>query len=72
VVISSAKSAEMHETKGTEMAPLPRLKLAPGDSTNFAPGGRHVMVFDLRKTVKAGDPLASSWCWKMAAGWSAR
>jgi copper(I)-binding protein len=57
VVISSAKSAEMHETKGTEMAPLPRLKLAPGDSTNFAPGGRHVMVFDLRKTVKAGDSI---------------
>ncbi|WP_206240308.1 copper chaperone PCu(A)C [Novosphingobium terrae] len=57
VVISSAKTAEMHETKGTEMAPLPRLKLDPGDSTNFAPGGRHVMVFGLRKTVKAGDSI---------------
>lgn len=57
VVISGAKSAEMHETKGTEMAPLPRLKLDPGDSTEFKPGGRHVMVFDLRKTVKAGDSV---------------
>jgi copper(I)-binding protein len=57
VVITAAKTAEMHETKGTEMAPLPRLKLDPGDSTNFAPGGRHVMVFGLRKTVKAGDSV---------------
>lgn len=57
VVISSAKTAEMHETRGTEMAPLPRLKLDPGDSTDFKPGGRHVMVFGLRKSVKAGDSI---------------
>ncbi len=57
VVLTAAKTAEMHETKGTEMAPLPRLKLDPGDSADFAPGGRHVMIFGLRKTVKAGDSV---------------
>ncbi|WP_157098647.1 copper chaperone PCu(A)C [Novosphingobium rosa] len=57
IVLPSAKTAEMHETKGTAMAPLPRLKLDPGDSADFAPGGRHVMVFGLRKSVKVGDTL---------------
>ncbi|HWU01318.1 MAG TPA: copper chaperone PCu(A)C [Novosphingobium sp.] len=57
VAIAGAKSAEMHETKGGEMAPLPRAEVAPGASLAFAPGGRHVMVFGLPDTVKAGDTV---------------
>lgn len=58
IEIASAKSAELHETKGGAMLPLPKLVLAPGEEANFAPGGRHVMVFGLPADVKAGDHLA--------------
>jgi copper(I)-binding protein len=58
IEIASAKSAELHETKGGAMLPLPKLTLKPGQDADFAPGGRHVMVFGLPTDVKAGDHLA--------------
>lgn len=58
IEVASAKSADMHETKDGAMLPLPKLVLAPGEEANFAPGGRHVMVFGLPADVKAGDHLA--------------
>ncbi|MDE1917577.1 MAG: copper chaperone PCu(A)C [Sphingomonadales bacterium] len=57
ITIDQAGKAEMHETKGGAMLPLSSLTLAPGEEANFAPGGRHVMVFDLSPGVKPGDSL---------------
>lgn len=57
VEIAGASKAEMHETKGGAMLPLPTVALAPGEEANFAPGGRHVMVYGLPATVKAGGKL---------------
>ena len=55
--ITGASKAEMHETKGGAMLPQPKLALAPGEEANFAPGGRHVMVYGLPAGAKAGDKL---------------
>jgi len=58
VQIAGASKAEMHETKEGAMLPLPDLTLAPGQEADFAPGGRHVMVYGLPASVKAGGKLA--------------
>ncbi|RZK03089.1 MAG: copper chaperone PCu(A)C [Novosphingobium sp.] len=54
VSIDGAGKAEMHETKGGAMAPLDALEVKPGETVKFERGGKHVMVFDLAETVKAG------------------
>lgn len=56
-----AIKTEMHETmaKGnmTSMAPIERVPL-PADSTvAFAPGGRHVMLFDVNPVIKPGSTV---------------
>ena len=54
VYIDGADKAEMHVTEGGTMAPLDLVQLDPGTSVTFAPDGKHVMVFGLADTVKAG------------------
>jgi len=54
VSIDGAAKAEMHETSGGSMAPLKDLPVKPGEIVKFARGGKHVMVFDIGDTVKAG------------------
>ena len=54
VHIDGAGKAEMHETKGGEMQPLAPVPLDPGASVKFAPGGKHVMAFELADTLQAG------------------
>lgn len=54
VTIDGAAKAEMHETTGGSMAPLGVVELKPGETVKFERGGKHVMVFDLAETVKAG------------------
>lgn len=54
VTIEGAAKAEMHETNGGSMAPLGVVEIKPGETVTFARGGKHVMVFDLAETVKAG------------------
>lgn len=54
VSIEGAGKAEMHETTGTSMAPLRDYAVDSGESGVFAPGGRHVMAFDLASSLKAG------------------
>jgi copper(I)-binding protein len=56
-----AIKSEMHETmaKGsmTSMAPIERVPL-PADSTvAFAPGGRHVMLFDVNRAIRPGSTV---------------
>ena len=47
VAVEMAGRAEMHETKGGTMAPVTELEIGPGKTIKFAPGGYHVMLFDL-------------------------
>jgi periplasmic copper chaperone A len=51
--------AEMHENmKGAggsmSMAPLKQVAVAPRATEAFAPGGRHVMLFDIAPTLQPG------------------
>ena len=54
VSIDGAGKAEMHETSGGSMASIKDLAVKPGETVKFARGGKHVMVFDIAETVKAG------------------
>ena len=47
VAVEMAGRAEMHETKGGTMAPIAEVEVGPGKTIKFAPGGYHVMLFDL-------------------------
>jgi len=54
VAIDGAAQAEMHETTGTSMQPLPTVAIRAGGSAIFAPGGKHVMVFSLAPRLAPG------------------
>lgn len=47
VSVAMAGRAEMHQTKGGTMAPVGEVEIGPGKTIKFAPGGYHVMLFDL-------------------------
>jgi len=49
-----AIQTEMHETLATGMRPIARVAIPAGQDTAFAPGGRHVMLFDINPGVKPG------------------
>ncbi|KQN26705.1 hypothetical protein ASE86_11630 [Sphingomonas sp. Leaf33] len=60
VTTPAARRAELHESMagahGTmSMAPLKSVAVPSGGAVTFAPGGRHVMLFDMDPTLKAGD-----------------
>jgi len=54
IALDGAGQAEMHVTQGGAMEPLAQLALGSGETAQFAPGGRHVMVFDLAPKLVAG------------------
>ena len=59
VTTPAAVRSELHESmKGHHgamtMAPLPQVSLQPGESVSFAPGGKHVMLFDVNPALEAG------------------
>lgn len=54
VHVSGAGKAEMHQTNGGTMSKVEALPIDPGASMVFAPGGLHVMAFDLAPDLKAG------------------
>ena len=47
VSVEMAGRSEMHETKGGTMVPVGEVEVGPGKTVKFAPGGYHVMLFDL-------------------------
>ena len=63
VSVSSPQAArvDMHETMqhGTmsAMRPIARLPVRDGEMLAFAPGGRHLMLYDLDRTVAAGGSI---------------
>lgn len=54
VHVSGAGEAQMHRTQGGTMEAVKTVALAPGATVAFAPGGYHVMAFDLSPDTKPG------------------
>jgi copper(I)-binding protein len=56
-----AGRVEMHETMNmdgmSEMRPLDRIAVRDGETLHFAPGGRHLMLFDISRDVAAGGRI---------------
>ena len=60
-----AIKSEMHETMGgagaggamSRMAPLGSVKVPARSTERFAPGGRHVMLFDINPGIKPGAAI---------------
>ncbi len=53
---------EMHETMNmaghmSEMRPIARIPVRDGETLSFAPGGRHLMLFDIDRSVAAGSRI---------------
>lgn len=61
VTSPQAGRIEMHETMRdgnmAQMRAIPRLPVRDGESLVFAPGGRHLMLFDLARTIEAGGGM---------------
>ncbi|MGU3391784.1 copper chaperone PCu(A)C [Sphingomonas sp. M1A8_2b] len=59
VTTDVAIKAEMHETVAksgvTAMTPLERVEIPAKTDVAFAPGGRHVMLFDMNPGIKPAD-----------------
>jgi Uncharacterized protein conserved in bacteria len=55
VHVAGAGKAEMHKTEGGSMGAVKSVDIAPGRAVAFAPGGYHVMAFDLANSMKAGQ-----------------
>lgn len=54
VAIDGAGKAEMHQTTGGSMSPVEKVDVAQGATVKFAPGGLHVMAFDLDPKIAPG------------------
>ncbi|MCK8456856.1 copper chaperone PCu(A)C [Sphingomonas faeni] len=58
VTTDVAIKAEMHETMAksgvTSMVPLARVEIPANTDVAFAPGGRHVMLFNMNPGIKPG------------------
>lgn len=61
VTAPSVIKSELHEsmTSGSmsSMRPVEKLPLPAKASLSFAPGGKHVMLFDINKSVKPGGTM---------------
>lgn len=55
VHVAGAGKVEMHKTEGGSMSPVDAVEMGPGATIEFAPGGYHVMAFDLADSLKAGS-----------------
>lgn len=55
--VERTTKAEMHETSGGSMAPLTALTVGPGATVTFEPGGKHVMVFGVPKSLQPGGTV---------------
>jgi len=69
---TAAGSVEIHSmtmTNGVmKMRALETLSLQAGKSEKLAPGGFHLMLFDLKKPLKAGEKATFTLCFKDKAG----
>ena len=53
---------EMHETMEhggmSSMRPIARIPVRDGETLSFTPGGRHLMLYDLSRTIEAGGGMS--------------
>lgn len=60
----AAEAAELHEMSMAgglmRMQRLPLINLAPNQKLNFMPGGRHIMLINMKQPLKAGDKVPLS------------
>lgn len=72
----AAAKTEMHqmsmENDIMRMRRLDRLELPAGRTVDLAPGARHLMLFDVRRPLKAGDRVALTLTLRLADGQSVR
>lgn len=72
----AAAKAEMHrmsmEDDIMRMRRLDRLDLPAGQTVDLAPGARHLMLFDVRRPLKAGDMVRLTLTLRLADGQSVR
>ncbi len=58
----SAQAVELHTHQHVngmmQMKKVPRLEIAPRRSVEFAPGGYHLMLINLKRTLRAGESVA--------------
>ena len=54
VYLEGASSAQLHETSEAGMGEVEAVEIPAGGSVEFAPGGKHVMAFDLGDELSAG------------------
>lgn len=54
VHIDGVGKTEMHETKGGTMSQINWVEIKPGESVQFARGGKHVMAFNIADSLVAG------------------
>lgn len=56
-----AEVTELHEMSMKDgvmiMRPVPNIRLPKGQTIKLAPGGLHIMLIDLKKTLKAGEKI---------------
>jgi copper(I)-binding protein len=61
IASSAAARAELHETmqhgRMSTMQPTREVVLDVGNTVEFAPGGKHVMLFGLSPSLKPGDRI---------------
>ncbi len=61
ITTSDASAAEVHETMQQDgmahMMPRTALRIPAGDIVQMTPGGLHVMLIDLRRTLVVGDSV---------------
>ncbi|MDQ8155005.1 MAG: copper chaperone PCu(A)C [Gemmatimonadota bacterium] len=57
----AAETTELHEMRRTgasmEMAPVPAIAVAAGQTVTLKPGGLHLMLFGLKHPLTAGDTV---------------
>lgn len=54
---ASAGRVELHETVATGMRPIADVPLPAKQDVVFAPGGKHVMLYDVAASVKPGGKM---------------
>jgi len=61
VASPAAARAELHSTSVEEgvmrMRPVARIELPSGKAVKLAPGGLHIMLFDVKQPLKPGDKV---------------
>ncbi len=67
-----AKRGEVHDTKEVDgmmtMRPVAGLALPAGTMVKLAPGGLHIMLFDLKQPLRAGSDIALTLTFETRAG----